>query len=277
MARREANIQSVDRAIEILERLAGRGGCASLSELADDLGLSRSTVHGLLATLKQRGLVAQETNAHYALGIKLFELGSAAVARLDLRTSAGPVLEGLVERFQETVHLVVRDGLDVIYIDKRESPRSMRIVSQVGARLPAYCTAVGKAILAFLPEEELERLLAGVVLRPWSDNTLTDPEILKLHLQGVRRNGYALDNEEIFEGLRCVGAPIRDHTQQVIAALSVAGPSVRLGAERIEEIIPAVTAAAAELSRQLGYRQPANQAGEQEARYAHRQFAGASQ
>jgi len=261
MARREATIQSVDRAIEILECLASRGGCASLSELADDLGLCRSTVHGQLATLKQRGMVAQETNACYVLGIKLFELGTIAVSRLDLRTCAGPVLERLVDQFQETVHLVIGDGLDVIYIDKRESLRSVRIVSQVGARLPAYCTAVGKAILAFQPEEELERLLSGAELQAWSPNTITDKEILKLHLQGVRHRGYALDNEEIFEGLCCVGAPIQDHTQQVIAALSVAGPSVRLGSDRIDEIIPAVTAAAAEISRQLGYRQPPNEAG----------------
>jgi DNA-binding IclR family transcriptional regulator len=145
MARREATIQSVDRAIEILECLASRGGCASLSELADDLGLCRSTVHGQLATLKRRGMVAQETNACYVLGIKLFELGTVAISRLDLRTCAGPVLERLVDQFQETVHLVIGDGLDVIYIDKRESPRSVRIVSQVGARLPAYCTGFGTA------------------------------------------------------------------------------------------------------------------------------------
>ncbi|MBC7223827.1 MAG: IclR family transcriptional regulator [Anaerolineae bacterium] len=254
MAARERTIQSVDRAIALLERLADRGGSASLSDLARDVGLSRSTVHGLLSTLRARGLVVQEGNGHYALGIKLFELGSAAVSRLDLRTAAGPILQHLVDQFQETVHLVVGDGLDVVYIDKRESPRSMRIVSQVGRRLPAYCTAVGKAMLALKPEEELDRLLEGATLRAWTPNTITDKETLRTHLREVRQRGYALDNEEIFEGLCCVGAPIRDHLGQVVAALSVAGPSVRMGPERKEEIIPAVMEAAAEISHRLGYR-----------------------
>lgn len=240
----------------ILELLAKRGGCASLAELSQGLGLSRSTVHGLLATMKRRGVVAQEFNGHYALGIRLFELGTMAVSRLDLRTIAGPILQQLVDEFQETVHLVVGDGLDVVYIDKRESPRSMRIVSQVGHRLPAYCTSMGKAMLAFKPKEELEELLARAELQPWTQNTITDKEQLKAHLQEVRRRGYALDNEESFDGLRCVGAPIRDHSTQVIAALSIAGPSVRLESDRIKEIIPAVVEAAAEISHQLGYREP---------------------
>jgi len=194
MADRNGTIQSVDRAIEILEQMASRDGCASLSELASAVGLSRSTVHGLLATMKRRGLVAQESNGLYALGIKLFELGTAAVSRLDLRTIAGPVLQQLVDEFQETAHLVVGDALDVIYIDKRECARSMRIVSQVGYRLPAYCTAVGKAMLAFMPADELDRLLADAELRAWSRNTITDQEQLKAELQKIRRCGYALDN-----------------------------------------------------------------------------------
>lgn len=270
MANRSGKIQSVDRAIAILEQMASRGGSASLSDLASALGLCRSTVHGLLATMKQRGLVAQETNGVYVLGIKLFELGTVAVSRLDLRTIAGPVLQQLVDKFQETAHLVVADGLDVIYIDKRECARSMRIVSQVGYRLPAYCTAVGKAILAFMPTEELDRLLADVELQAWTRNTITDKQLLKADLQEVRRRGYALDREEIFEGLCCVGAPIRDHTHQVIAALSVAGPSMRLGPDRIAEVIPAVVEAAALISHQLGHRRSVSEANEQEEIHADR-------
>ncbi len=262
MTGRNGTIQSVDRAIEILEQMARRGGSASLSDLSSDLGLSRSTVHGLLATMKQRGLVAQESNSLYVLGIRLFELGTLAVSRLDLRTIAGPVLQKLVDEFQETAHLVVGDGLDVIYIDKRECARSMRIVSQIGYRLPAHCTAVGKAILAFLPADELDRLLAGGELRAWNPNTITDKQLLKAELQDIRRCGYALDNEEIFEGLACVGAPICDHTQQVVAALSIAGPTVRLDADRMAEVIPAVVAAAAQVSHQLGYRAPVSDSGD---------------
>lgn len=257
----------------ILEQLADCGGSASLSDLARNLGLSRSTVHGLLATMRQWGFVTQDSNGHYALGIKLFELGTLAVSRLDLRVIAGPILQRLVDEFNETVHLVVGDGLDVVYIDKRESPQSMRIVSQVGRRLPAYCTSVGKAMLAFLPEQELDELLARVELQPWTHNTITDKEQLKAHLREVRRRGYALDNEEIFEGLRCVGAPIRDHLKQVVAAVSVAGPSVRLAPDRISGIIPAVVKAATEISHQLGWREPSLVVDEKkEVRYAAHQF-----
>lgn len=256
MTRQNGTIQSVDRAISILERLADCGGSASLSDISRYLNLSRSTVHGLLATMRKRGIVAQDTDGRYALGVKLFELGTVAVSRLDLRTIAAPLLQQLVDEFQETVHLVIGDGLDVVYIDKRESPHSMRIVSQVGHRLPAYCTAVGKAMLAFKSEEELEGLLAGRKLEPWTHNTITDKEQLKAHLQHVRERGYALDDEEIFEGLRCVGAPIRDYSHQVVAALSVAGPSVRLKPTKINDIIPVVVESAAEISCQLGYREP---------------------
>lgn len=255
MARQSETIQSVDRAVAILERLAECGGSASLSDVARDLNLNRSTVHGLLSTMRHRDIVAQDADGHYALGIKLFELGTVAVSRLDLRTVAGPLLQQLVDEFQETVHLVVGDGLDVVYIDKRESQRSMRIVSQVGHRLPAYCSAVGKAMLAHKSPEELEELLAGEELEPLTRNTITDKEQLKEHLRKIRERGYALDDEEIFEGLRCVAAPIRDHTGQVVAALSVAGPSVRLRPTRINDIVPAVIEAGREVSYQLGYRE----------------------
>lgn len=258
MRHQNATIQSVDRAIRILEYLADQGGSASLSNVARSLDLNRSTVHGLLTTMRQRGIVTQDGNGHYALGIKLFELGTLAVSRLDLRAIAGPLLQGLVDEFQETVHLVVSDGLDAVYIDKRESPRSMRIISQVGHRLPAYCTAVGKSLLAFKPEDELDELLDDVELEAWTRNTITDKQQLKAHLREVRSRGYALDDEEIYEGLRCVGAPIRDHSGQVVAALSISGPSVRLGPSRIVEMIPAVVKAAAEISHQLGYRGPSS-------------------
>lgn len=255
MTKRQNNmIQSVDRAITILNRLAERGGRASLAELARDMDLNRSTVHGLLATMRYHRLVSQDNEGRYVLGLKLFELGSAAIARLDLRTVAGPILQRLVDQFHETVHLVVGDGLDVVYIDKRESPQSMRIVSQIGRRLPAYCTGVGKAMLAFKPEAKLAALLDRAELQPHTANTITDRGALHAQLQEIRRTGYALDDGELIEGLRCVAAPIRDHTGQVVAALSISGPSVRLKPEKIERLIPAVKQAAADISDQLGYR-----------------------
>lgn len=236
-----------------MELLAAHGGAAALSELARGLQLSRSTVHGILATMRRRGLVSQDPLGRYVLGLKLFEWGNLAVARLDLRAVAAPVLQHLVEQFQETVHLVVGDGPDVVYIDKRESLQSIRIASQVGWRLPAHCTGVGKALLAARPEPELDQLLDSLELQPLTANTITDRQRLRAHLREVAQRGYALDDEEIVVGLRCVAAPLRDHTGAAIAALSVSGPTVRMTLSRLEEIAPAVVAAAAEISRQLGY------------------------
>lgn len=247
-------IQSVERACRILEHLAARGGSAGLSELARDMGLSRSTVHGLLATMQSHGVVAQDADKNYILGIKLFELGNKAVSRLDLRNLAAPALQQLVDQFQETVHLVLNDGLEVVYIDKRESPQSIQIVSRIGQRLPAYCTAVGKVMLAYKPAAELDRLLEVVELRPMTRHTITDKQKLKEHLQEIRRQGYALDQEEIAEGLQCVAAPIWDYTNQVIAAMSIAGAAVRLKDEKMQRAIQAILQAAANVSRQLGYR-----------------------
>ena len=246
-------IQSVDRAMQLLQELAELGGCAPLSTLARQMGLSRSTVHGLLATLRYHGMVSQDDQGNYVLGIRLFELGYRAVSRLDLRIAAGPILQQLVDEFMETVHLVVSDGPHVVYIDKRESPQSMQIVSRIGQRLPAYCTAVGKAILAFKPEDELEQLLASASLIPLTRNTITDRELLKMHLHQVRLQGYALDQEEIAEGLRCAGAPIFDYTSQVVGAVSISGPSVRMNDEKITQAVQAVLRASREISRRLGY------------------------
>jgi DNA-binding IclR family transcriptional regulator len=251
--RPENLIQSVDRALQLLQELAELGGCAPLSTLARQMGLSRSTVHGLLATLRYHGMVSQDDHGNYVLGIRLFELGYQAVSRLDLRIAAGPILQKLVDEFMETVHLVVSDGLYVVYIDKCESQQSMQIVSRIGQRLPAYCTAVGKAILAFKPEDELDRLLAEAPLIPMTRNTITDPQILKKHLLQVHLQGYALDQEEIAEGLRCAGAPIFDYTDQVVGAVSISGPSVRMNDEKIAQAVQAVLRAAREISHRLGY------------------------
>lgn len=253
LARPNGLIQSVDRALLLLEALAARGGCASLSDLARELGLGRSTVHGLLATLRAHGFVSQDETGSYVLGLRLFELGNIAVFRLDLRIVARPFLQRLVDQFQETVHLVVGDGFYVVYIDKRESPQSMQIVSRIGQRLPTYCTAVGKAILAFKQPAEMERLLSHNTLEAFTPNTITDLDRLKAHLDSVRQQGYALDQEEIALGLRCVGAPIWDYTGHVVGALSISGPAVRMQGEKLSQAISSVLAATSEISRKLGF------------------------
>lgn len=210
---------------------------------------------GLLNTLSQRGYLEKNPETgRYRLGLRVFEVGSTVLDRMDLPALAGPILQRLVERHEETVHLVVRDGGYVVYIAKRESPRSMRIVSQVGRRLPCHCTGVGKALLAYLPEEELEALVRENGLARYTRNTITDMAALRAELAKIRAQSYAMDNEEIEEGLRCVAAPVRNHTGKVVAAMSVAGPSSRMTPERVSEIIESVKAASWELSHRLGFK-----------------------
>lgn len=248
-------IQSVDRALSIIEAFRNGSDELGVTELGKRLGLHKSTTHGILTTLCSRGYVEQDPiTGKYRLGIRLFEMGSLVLDRMDLQIQAGPILDGLREGFQETVHLVIADGLDVVYISKRESPRSVRIVSQVGRRLPCHCTGVGKVLLAALAPGDLDRLLGTGELKRFTQNTITDPKQLREELDRVRECGYAFDNEEIEEGLRCVAAPVSDMTGKAIAAISVAGPRSRMTLERMSGMAGTVKTAARDLSRRLGYR-----------------------
>ncbi len=247
-------IQSIDRALNVLECFTNGRQELGVTEISKLLGLHKSTVYGILTTLECRRYLEQNPETgKYKLGLKLFELGNLVQDGMDLKVIAGPFLQRLVEEHGETVHLVIMDQGEAVYIDKRESPQSMRMVSQVGKRLPCHCTGVGKMLLAFLPEEALDAFIREKGLVRFTNNTITDPDTLKEHLRQVRQRGYAIDNQEITDGLTCVAAPIRNHTGNVIAAMSVAGPSIRIGPEKIDSIIPSVTKAAEELSAKLGY------------------------
>jgi DNA-binding IclR family transcriptional regulator len=167
---------------------------------------------------------------------------------------AAPYIQELLDEMGETVHLVVIDKLEVLYIDKRESAQSLRIASMVGMRLPAHCTGVGKVLMAHLPPEKRRELIETKGLPRFTKNTLTDEEALEDELTRVRIQGFAIDNEEIMDSLRCVAAPIRDQTGKVISALSLSGPVSRLRGERFEEAIRRVTETASRISAGLGYR-----------------------
>jgi DNA-binding IclR family transcriptional regulator len=175
------------------------------------------------------GCIRQDpSTGRYALGLKLFELGQAVLANMDIRTVAMPFLLELSRKYEETVHLAILSGNEVIYIDKVDSPRSIRIVSKVGGRNPAYCTGVGKVLLAGLTNEELNRLLATIEFRPITPNTITNSFALMEEITKIRQDGYATDNGEIDEGLSCVAAPIRNHLGVVTAAISLSGPMARV-------------------------------------------------
>lgn len=249
-------IQSLARAANILEHLAVHKGGDGLSNISRGLGLSKSTTHSLITTLEKLGYVQQDqVTGKYALGLKLFELGQVVHASMDLRTIAMPHLHALAEKYQETVHLAVLSKGEVVYIDKVDSPRSIRIISQVGGRNPAHCTGVGKVLLAGLTEGELERVIREKKLQRFTANTITDPGELKTLLDQVRVDGYAQDQEEIEIGLSCVAAPVKNHSGTIIAAISLSGPTGRIANGSISELTVDIVEAARLISGQLGYKQ----------------------
>lgn len=248
-----AGAQVVDRVVDILEVFPRLGPELGVSDVSRALGLKKATTHRLLASLLRRGMVAQDPNSRrYRLGIKLWELGSLATSQVDWVDRVKPYLQHLTDVSGETTHLAVLNDGQVLYVDKVESSRSFRMPSQVGRRLPVHCTGVGKALVAFLPDEVLKGIVARRGLPKMTAHTITELSALRRELAEVRDNGYAIDNEEIDDGLTCIAAPIRDHTSHVVAAISLAGPTSRLKPETIPTRAAQAVQAANEVSLALG-------------------------
>jgi IclR family transcriptional regulator, KDG regulon repressor len=247
-------VQVLDRALAALAMLADRSRESSLVELCNALRLHKSTVHRLMMVLERHRLVVKNAETgRYRLGLKLFELGSKALDGLDLRGRARPYLDRLQSQFGETVFFCILDDGQVFYVEKVESQQSVRTACTVGSRAPAYCTAVGKAMLAELSDAEVSGIVRRWGLKAITANTITTAAELKAELRAVRSRGYAIDDEEKEEGLRCVGAAVRGHSGRLFAAMSISGPAFRMTKERIPEIGQAVMGAANELSAELGY------------------------
>jgi DNA-binding IclR family transcriptional regulator len=249
-------VQVIDRALAILDMLSVHGPDLALGELSEKLQLHKSTVHRLMMVLERHNLIERNSvNGRYRLGLKLFELGTRAVSQLDLRERARPYLETLVLETSETVHLCILDDAEVVYLDKVEPARSVRMATSVGRRNPAYCTAVGKAILAYLPESQVEAIVRKEGMRPVTANTITSLLELKKELSAIRKRGYAVDNEEIEEGVRCIGCVVRNFSGEPVAAISISGPAFRLTEVKVPVLATAVVAAAHGLSQGLGFKE----------------------
>ncbi len=247
-------VRSVRRAIRILEAFR-EGSSPTVTELARDLKLPKSSVYELVSTLAAEGLVIKEdSTSRYRPGLRLLELARAVDHELEVRQVARPLIEKLRDEFNETVQLTVLDGEEILYVDGCESSRQLRTFFQFGDRAPLYCTALGKAILANLPSRQRERYLRRRGLKAFTPKTLTDPAALRRELQRTAARGYSIDDMEHEEDVRCVGAPIRDRDGRAFAAISVSGPAHRLKPGRDRELARRVLAAAEEISRALGYR-----------------------
>jgi DNA-binding IclR family transcriptional regulator len=248
-------VQVIDRVLGVLEILAGEGAALTLVELSKRLGLPKSTTLRLLMVLESHRFVEKDARSGvYRLGLKLFELGSKVMAQLNLSDRAKPHLARLVFTTGETAYFCVLDGGEALSLERVESSRAVRVPSTVGWRAPAHCTAVGKALLALLPEAELTALVRGRKLYAYTRNTITTLTQLRDELETVRERGYAVDNEEMEEGLKCIAAPVRGHAGKGVASLGILSPAFRLPDKKIPQLATLVMREANELSAGLGYR-----------------------
>src|ERR1700756_3320323 len=203
-------VQALDRAFAVLGRLGERGPPLGLAQVASALQLHKSTAHRFLMVLERHHMVERTVNGKFRLGLRLYDFGNRAIEQYDLRDRAQPHLRRLVHETEETAHLCILEAARMIYIDKIEPARSVRMITRVGASNPVHCTSVGKAILAFLPEERIAYVIRRTKFERFRHRTIGTPEALRAEIEKTRRRGYAVDDEELEEGLRCIAVPVLD-------------------------------------------------------------------
>ena len=251
------SLESIDRMMAVLSALEGEHN-QPLEQVARASGLSESTALRYLMSLSKHDFV--ERNARtgtFRLGLRLFRLGTLAVDRRDVVNIARPAMESMLRTFGESVNLATRQAGTIVLISVLDSPNPVRKGSRVGETDVWHATSLGKALLAAMPAVEAEAILASVPLTGFTPNTMTTTEALLRDLEAVRKRGYSIDDEEAVEGLRCVGAAIRDHDGNATYALSVSGPKSRMSYSRIQEVGHALAEHSAALSRHLGHREAA--------------------
>lgn len=253
MHKNTITVQSVDRALEIIDILEDEPQGLGVTPLSKKMGVSKSTIYRLLSSLLIKEYVRQnEETQKYHLGLRLMQLGQTVTNQIDIRQVAAPVMERLVQDTGETVHLVVQEGYEIVYIDKIENQATIRMFSNIGKRAPMHCTGVGKAILSNLEDEEIENIIKENGLEKFTNNTITDPHKLKEHLKEIQMLGYSIDDEEHEIGIKCAASPIFNFKGEVIAGISVAGPIMRINDNKIQHMAKEVLKASKEISESLG-------------------------
>jgi DNA-binding IclR family transcriptional regulator len=247
-------LHSLARAVSVLEMLGDSDIPLSLAELCRLMDLHKSTAHRSLMVLEQSGLIERTPENRFRLGLKLYELGNRAVEQIDLRARVRPYMTRLSAQIGENVHLSVLQKSAIVYLDKAGPNRKVCASSKVGTSNPVYCTSMGKAMLAFQPEEEIEEIIAQIHFVRYTEKTLCTREDLLKSLERVRRRGYALDDEEIELGARCIGAPIFNEDRRPIAALSVSGPTLRITVQSVPALAERLLRCCREISASLSGR-----------------------
>ncbi len=250
---KQKRLSSVGTAIQLLKAFSEEQVDIGISDLSRRLGVAKSTVHRLASTLVAEGLLEQDRESEkYRLGIALFRLGALVRRRMDISSQGRPYLYALREKSNETVHLAILDGTEIMYVYNLESTQAIRMRSDLGVRKPAYCTAEGQAILAFQPQDVVDEVIAQGLL-PRTPQTITDPAELIKALALVRQRGCAIEDEESEIGMRGISAPIRNDLGEVVASVGLAGPVTRLSKKAITTFIPHVIETADLISQRLGY------------------------
>lgn len=248
-------VSAAVRVLAVLDQLS-RQRAIGLEDISREIKLAKPTVYRFLLTLQELGYVRRVDGDRWAITLKMFNMGSRALDHLDLHSAARPIAEKLSEELGETVHMGVLEGDSAVYVLKIESKYTIRMFSRVGRRMPLYCTAIGKVLLAYSGEEEREAALKGVRLLAFTKKTLSNRPALYAELERIRAQGYALDDEENEEGIHCIGAPIFDYTGSVVATISVSWPGFRYERGEENEKIDKIKSAAAAISNVLGHIPP---------------------
>lgn len=245
-------IRSVERALDVLMCFTDQTPALSMTQISELVGINKSTIHRILATLERKRFVERDSGTGiYRPGIRLLQYAFLSLEHNDLRRLASPFLHNLCNQYQENVNLTILDDTYVVYLDVVESPQRVKLAAVPGQRLPAFCTASGKAILAFLPEDQLKRILERGMPR-YTQNTISSREAFFEEMLRSRESGFAVSVQEFEEGINAVAAPIITTNGKVIASISIAGPAYRLTRERMNLIGPDLASQINEFSHEIG-------------------------
>lgn len=248
-------VQALDRAMDILDILSLEPEGLGVTQIAERAALHKSTAHRIVMALSERGyLEKSQKGSQYKIGLKMVDICSVYLNSVELKTEARPMLRDITQRTGLTSHLAILDGNQAVYIDKVEMEQYLRLYSQIGRRIPTHCSALGKCLLSGIPNNELDVLLRNYPYTIFTEHTISNEKELRKQLEDVRRNRYAVDDQEHDIGIRCVAAPIFDYRGKVIAAISVAGPEQIFTEEKQKDFIDQIRTTAKEISIRMGHR-----------------------
>ncbi|RSL32325.1 IclR family transcriptional regulator [Salibacterium salarium] len=247
-------VKSVDRALTIVKLVSTRKDGYSVTELAGELGLNKSSIFRILTTLMEHGFIEQDAETKkYRLGYQHLELSSKLLDSIDIRKEATPFLKELEELTNEVIHLVIYSQKEAVYIEKLEGNETLRMHSQVGKRAPMHCTSAGKTILAHIPENEVREIIQEKGLPEHTEKTITDGKELIDNIKDIRVKGFGVEREENEVGITCIAVPIFNFRGDIAGSISISGPSIRMSEERINELKDRFMEIGDSVSRRLGY------------------------